>query len=239
MKYLFCLLILISATAAASDLKFSHRLTTGARGNVGDALKDGKRLIYVWPPGEGADYDEEPPKNESQELREARLEPYNTFKDKAHDMYGKFTALEDSFNACAEKKKWPESKECLKLFQYCFGKEQSGCDAGRDNNRSKRCGVMKLGECLEKSEAQFHFLKNCFSKDNDLGFSFIPGNANDEWEKLAGVRATGSEGRESWSCDFTYMDGKFNLIRISPAMSFWERIGVPLTRDVINKLNKK
>lgn len=79
-------------------------------------------------------------------------------------MYGKFTALEDSFTVCAEKKKWPESKECLKLFQYCFGKEQNGCDAGRDNNRSKRCGTMKLGECLEKSEAQFNFLKTALER---------------------------------------------------------------------------
>jgi hypothetical protein len=197
----------------------------------GDRVKE----IFVWP---AAAYFEPSPKNYTPEYKAGKTEPYKTFKKRVHETYNEFNELAKEFNSCIEDKKWPETKKCMKLFTYCFGKQQTPCDTWSEENRGKRCRDLRLDKCLEQVKEQFNVLKNCFDPNSTIGFSFIAYDYRGLWEEAVGIRTAGGEGRESVTCDFTYSNNRIHLIQIMSSTPYFDNVGVPLPEDYNWKYKK-
>lgn len=203
-------MVLFISTAMAGEIKFAKKWIEGDK-HVSDVLFDGERQIQIWKNGTNKEHES----------------PHILYKEGFVKVYKEFNDLSKRYNSCVEGKKWPESKECLKFFTYCFGKHQSPCDVSREMNRDKRCKIdMNLGECLQKSEAQLNYLKNCFDEKSNIDFSFLPLDEEEKWKKAVGIRSVGGgyNEKESYSCTFTYLDGEFHLVEIGSVL--WDPPGV-------------
>lgn len=185
--------------------------------------RDEGRLILVWKP------EIENPKEAAKYkwFQDATKEPYKFFAKDLDNAFREFEKIAADFNKCIEKKPWPQKSDCLRVVDYCFGKESAlTCEINLHSflELGSNCGSVNFKKCLKSREVLFDLYSQCFNLKKHIGFAFYPYGVAGERREYIGIRVDGSiddlDKYRALTCDFSLINNKLTVIGIQSRLAW-------------------
>lgn len=223
---IFCSITLVLNIANASEQKVEDKLNGRDELEAQFVRKNG-RIISVWRP----EFHNEKENSKHSWYKDAITNPYSFFARDLNESLADFERVAKDFNSCVAKTKWPESNECLKIVDICFGDHdrRNSClvDPGAHFKLNPLCQGTTFKSCMLRFEKEFNLYTQCFNLKRHIHFAFYPFGPNAEREDFVGIRVDATideDDKYYWmSCDFSLYKGKLSIIDIGQGLA-WDSL---------------